>query len=159
MSVQKATTEASRPEPRPVLHRVTKIDAAVHQLDWAIRLLVEFDEPMPAITLAGAAGDILRKVSKSPIYDQLAEKFAESHGVDRRKFGADHANRLRNWLKHWDIGNEPESEEFDLQTDAILHIARSLSDLATYDGSTCAQAQAFQDWLVVARPDLRSSTK
>jgi len=40
---------------------LTKIDAAVEQLDWAIRLFLDQKAYVPAITLAGAAEEILGK--------------------------------------------------------------------------------------------------
>jgi hypothetical protein len=39
----------------------TKIDVAVDQLDWAIRLFLDHRAYVPAITLAGAAEEILGK--------------------------------------------------------------------------------------------------
>ena len=38
---------------------IEKNDAATNQLDWAIRLFLDHDEFIPAITLAGAAEEIL----------------------------------------------------------------------------------------------------
>ena len=40
-------------------YHVTKIDAAVDQLDWAIRLFLDHKAYVPAITLAGAAEEIV----------------------------------------------------------------------------------------------------
>jgi hypothetical protein len=37
----------------------TQIDAAVDQLDWAIRLFLDHAAFVPAITLAGAPGEII----------------------------------------------------------------------------------------------------
>jgi hypothetical protein len=41
-----------------VKHPVSKIDAAVHQLDWAIKLFFDSEAYVAAITLAGAAEEI-----------------------------------------------------------------------------------------------------
>ena len=38
---------------------LSKIDVAVEQLDWAIRLFLDHQAYLPAITLAGAAEEIL----------------------------------------------------------------------------------------------------
>ena len=46
-----------------MMHSVSKIEAAVDQLDWAIRLFIDHKAYMPAITLAGAAEEILGKAS------------------------------------------------------------------------------------------------
>jgi hypothetical protein len=42
---------------------LSKIDAAVDQIDWAIRLFLDHQAYLPAITLAGAAEEILGKPS------------------------------------------------------------------------------------------------
>ena len=40
-------------------YQVTKIEAAVDQLDWAIKLFLDHQAYIPSITLAGAAEEIL----------------------------------------------------------------------------------------------------
>jgi len=42
-------------------YKISKIDAAVSQLDWAIRLFLDHQAYLPAITLAGAAEEIIGK--------------------------------------------------------------------------------------------------
>ena len=43
----------------PVLFELSKIEIAVEQLNWAIRLFLEHKASVPAITLAGAAEEIV----------------------------------------------------------------------------------------------------
>ena len=42
-----------------VSYSLSKIDAATEQLDWAIRLFIDHKAYVPAITLAGAAEEII----------------------------------------------------------------------------------------------------
>jgi hypothetical protein len=56
---------------------LSKIDAAVEQLDWAIRLLLDHQAYLPAITLAGAAEEILgQAVGDRAAFAQLKTVFA-----------------------------------------------------------------------------------
>ena len=56
---------------------ISKIDAAVDQLDWAIRLFLDHHAYVPAITLAGAAEEILGKtVGADATFETLKKKFA-----------------------------------------------------------------------------------
>jgi hypothetical protein len=51
---------------------LTKIDVAVDQLDWAIRLFLDHRAYVAAITLAGAAEEILgRAVGPRAVFHQL----------------------------------------------------------------------------------------
>ncbi len=51
---------------------LSKIDAAVDQLDWAIRLFLDHKAYVPAITLAGAADEILgQAVGSRAAFDVL----------------------------------------------------------------------------------------
>jgi hypothetical protein len=55
---------------------LSKIDAAVEQLDWAIRLFLDHQAYLPAITLAGAAEEILgQAVGDRAAFAQLMTTF------------------------------------------------------------------------------------
>lgn len=63
-------------------HLVSKIDAAVHQLDWAITLFLDSEAYIPAITLAGAAEEILgQTLQDRAVFAQLKAKFAVDTGL------------------------------------------------------------------------------
>ena len=51
-------------------YSVTKIDVALDQLDWAIKLFLDHKAYVPAITLAGAAEEVIRE----PLADNSAFK-------------------------------------------------------------------------------------
>jgi len=82
---------------------VTKIDAAVDQLDWAIRLFLDHDAYTPAITLAGAAEELLGKTAADrAAFGQLKNKFALKLSLPESEISQNYLNKARNWLKHCD---------------------------------------------------------
>jgi hypothetical protein len=126
---------------------VRKFEAACHQLDWAIRLLVDFGQPIPAITLASAAEELLGKaVGDGSAHESLVKTFMASHGLERKAVSQGHLNRAKNWLKHWDYPTEPEEADFDLTAEAVNAIARAMINMAEYDKSTCSEGQRFLAW-------------
>ena len=78
------------------LSSTTKVELAVSQLRHAIELFIEARELISAITLAGAAEEIL---------GQLAEKDGFKHALDRRAEGA------RVMFKHV-CGSDPGTQPF-----------------------------------------------
>jgi len=129
-------------------HTVGKVEAASHQLDWAIRLLIDYDAPIPAITLAGAAEEILGKaLGNISAHEKLVQTFTSSHELDRNIVSQQHLNKARNWLKHWTSTSEPEYETFDLLNEAVQGIARGLSNLAAYKRSLPSEGPRFIEWL------------
>jgi hypothetical protein len=66
---------------------LTKIDAAVDQLDWAIRLFLDHKAYVPAITLAGAAEEILgQAVGDQASFALLKREFSVNFGVSESVF-------------------------------------------------------------------------
>ncbi|OAI09021.1 hypothetical protein A1353_05505 [Methylomonas methanica] len=129
-------------------HTVSKIEAASHQLDWAIRLLIDYDVPIPAITLAGAAEEILGKaLGDISAHERLVQTITESHDLGRVVVSQQHLNKARNWLKHWTPSKEPEYETFDLLNEAIQGIARGLSNLLKYNQSLPSEGPRFIRWI------------
>ncbi|MFH1982010.1 MAG: hypothetical protein ABIL58_09200 [Pseudomonadota bacterium] len=136
-------------------HTVGKVEAASHQLDWAIRLLIDFDAPIPAITLAGAAEEILGKaLGVKSAHEDLIRGFSQTHSIERKVISQQHLNKARNWLKHWTPGKESEYEQFDLLREAIQGIARGLSNLAAYNHSLPYEGPRFIEWIqLIIRSD------
>lgn len=129
-------------------HTVGKVEAASHQLDWAIRLLIDYDAPIPAITLAGAAEEILGKaLGNKSAHEKLVQIFTSSHGLNRAIVSQQHLNKARNWLKHWTPSSESEYETFDLLNEAVQVIARGLSNLAAYNQSLPSEGPRFIEWV------------
>lgn len=86
---------------------ITKVDAARIQIDAAIEHFFK-GEYVPAITLAGAAEDILAGLLKAEgqqsAFEFLHDWYQKTYQVDitKKEFSRKFANLGRNWLKHAD---------------------------------------------------------
>ena len=136
---------------------VTKIDAAVHQLDWAIKLFIDHNEYLPAITLAGAAEEVLGElVGGEAAFRQLLSSLTEKYGVPANVVSQQHLNKVKNWLKHWKDLQDSEAIEADLEEEAIQYILRATGNLYTHDKSLTSETPRFFEWLAENRRDLFS---
>lgn len=135
---------------------ISKIDAAVHQLDWAIVLFVDHGEFIPAITLASAAEEILGKaVGTASVSNTIRGTFSAQFGMKESEVTRDHLNRFRNWLKHWDEYPNDDKLEVEADKEAVQSIARALANLAKLDKSLPSQGPKFLTWLD-AHPEMRN---
>ena len=129
------------------------MEAASHQLDWAIRLFLDHDAPLPAITLAGAAEEMLGKpLADQSAFQDLIRTFSASHGIDPKILSQQHLNKARNWLKHWSSDTDAEYEDFELEQEAIQYIARGLSNMAVLYQSLPHEGPRFLEWVKANRP-------
>ena len=145
-------------EATDVEFELSKIDAAVDQLDWAIRLFLDHKAYVPAITLAGAAEEVLGKaVGDRAAFDALKQKIAADFSMPEKTVSQHHLNKAKNWLKHWDNRADNEKIRLELDEEAIQYIVRALTNLANHDGSCPSEAPRFSTWLSEIRPDLFSS--
>jgi hypothetical protein len=134
---------------------LTKIDAAVDQLDWAIRLFLDHQAYLAAITLAAAAEEILgQAVGNRAAFRQLTSTFATRFAMPEKVVTQDHLNRAKNWLKHWNTLTDDEKITLELDEEAIQYIVRALTNLAAHDGSLPSEGPRFRQWLARNRPDL-----
>jgi len=93
---------------------LTKIDAAVDQLDWAIRLFLDHQAYLAAITLAAAAEEILgQAVGDRAAFRQLTTTFATRFAMPEKVVTQDHLNRAKNWLKHWNALTDDEKSPWN----------------------------------------------
>jgi hypothetical protein len=135
--------------------KLTKIDAAIDQLDWAIRLFLDHQAYVPAITLAGAAEEILGKaVGERSTFYQLKQKFVADLSMAEKHVSQNHLNIAKNFLKHWDEKSDQEKICLELDSEAIQYIVRALTNLANYFSSQPSEAPRLWAWLVTNRPDL-----
>lgn len=138
--------------------QVSKIDAAVNQLDWAIKLFLDHQEYVPAITLAGAAEEIVGEaVSSEAAYRILKKSLSEKTGIEEKVISQEHLNKTKNWLKHWKEMKEEESLEIELETEAIQYIVRAISNLLVHDSSFTSETLRFFKWLNENKKDLLNS--
>lgn len=135
---------------------VNRLDAAVEQLEWAIRLAVDHGAYGAAITLAGAAEELLgkplpvEKRSREPLKANLIADYEKSHpqvkdGVNVSKEIGDDLNAIRNQFKHW---KGPETQQLELIDGAIHNIVRALMNLRTHDANRLSEEEMrFAEWL------------
>jgi hypothetical protein len=128
------------------------MEAASHQLDWAIRLFLDHNAPLPAITLAGAAEEILgANLADKSAFQDLVRHFTTTWGIDQKILSQQHLNKARNWLKHWSTGTDAEYEDFELEEEAIQYIARGLTNMAANYQSLPHEGPRFLEWVKANR--------
>ncbi len=130
-------------------------DAAVEQLDWAIRLFVDDKAYVPAIALAAAAEEILAKAAGSQAaFPQLKKKFVADFSLTEKFVADNHLNRAKIWLKHWDGLPDDEKIRLELDEEALQYIVRALSNLVAHDQSQPPNGPRFWQWMSDHRQDL-----
>jgi hypothetical protein len=129
----------------------TKRDIAVHQLDRAIRLVLDEKDAICAVTLAGAAEEILGKlVSLEGKKHSLQGFIDECLALGRLQRGeewkpkdfADIANYFRNELKHYSQGSDiavTDEAACDL-------IDRAAENLWLLEGYETEQVRRYLSW-------------
>lgn len=127
---------------------LTKIDSAVEQMDWAIRLFLDHRAPVPAITLAGAAEEIVAELmGGKSLYSRLKAKFRAKFRLPGKLVAPGYPSRAKNWLWHGKARKDGERTEFELEQEAIQHIVRALTNLVIHDRSLPSEAPRFFAWL------------
>ena len=140
-------------------YEVGKIDAAVDQLDWAIRLFLDHQAYVPSITLAGAAEEIIgESLGDVASLRKLQEQLSLRYQVDKKVLVQNHLNRSKNWLKHWNQLKDAAVGVFELETEAISYILRAITNLANHDHTVSSETPRFLQWLQTHRKDLRERT-
>lgn len=134
---------------------ITKIDAAVDQLDWAIRLFLDHKAYVSAITLAGAAEELIGEtLGDDSAFRQLQGKLAKEYGFDPRMVSQAHLNKAKNWLKHWKNCKDNDCIDIELETEAMQYIIRAISNLVSHDRSLTSESPRFLKWLSENRKDI-----
>ncbi len=134
---------------------VSKIDAAVDQLDCAIRLFLDDKSYVPAITLAGAAEEVLgRAVGRRAAFKALKKKFAADLSLPEKVVSQAHLNKAKNWLKHWEDRADCEKIRLQLEEEALQYILRALTNLVAHDKSLPSEGPRFWDWMSQNRVDM-----
>lgn len=135
-------------------YEVSKIGAAVDQLDWSIRLFLDHQAYVPAITLAGAAEELLGEpLSDKSTFSLLKSKLATQYSLPEREVSQAHLNRAKNWLKHGQGFGSDKTLSLELETEAAQYIVRAISNLVTYDGSLSSESPRFLEWLSKHKPE------
>ena len=130
-------------------YRLTRLGAAVEQLEWAIDLLVNHNAPVAAIPLAAAAEELLGKMcSTQNAMDQLKSTLAADTGVNPDDIGKQ-LNETKNWLKH----GAKETHDVDLECEAVQFIARALTNLRRAATLHLPMGAVFDRW-IARHPEL-----
>ena len=138
-----------------MIYQVSKIGAAVDQLDWAIKLFLDEQAYVPAITLSGAAEEILGEaVSSEASFHILKDTLSQKTGIEGKIISQEYLNKTKNWLKHWKEMKDEESIDIELETEAIHYIVRAITNLITHDNSLSNETPRFFKWITNNRKDL-----
>lgn len=136
-------------------YSLSKIDAAVDQLDWSIRLFLDHQAFVPAITLAGAAEEIVGAVlGEQSVFSLVKKKLSVDLDLPEKVISQAHMNRARNWLKHWKEMQDEETISVDLEGEAIQYIVRALTNLILHDRSLPSEGPRFFEWITANRKGL-----
>jgi hypothetical protein len=134
------------------IYTLDKLDIAARHVDWAIKLLLDHDDPAAALTLAGAADDAVGgRLGERAASRQLSAVLAKISGLKPQEVANEHLNKARNWMKH---AGKPFTLEAPLEMDAVTMIIRALSNFAEADSSLPSDGPRFLTWLKAGRPDL-----
>jgi hypothetical protein len=126
---------------------VSKFAAAVEQLNWAIRLFLDHKAYVPAITLAGAAEEILgQAVGSSAAFKVLKRNFATVLMMPEKEVSQQHLNKAKNWLKHNDQTDD-EHLCLEWEKEAVQYIVRALTNLGNHNGSWPSEGGRFGAWI------------
>lgn len=136
-------------------YQVRKIDAAVDQLDWAIKLFLDYKAYVPSIVLAGAAEEIIgQTLGPEAAFNILKERLSIKANLSPAVVSQMHLNKAKNWLKHWQIMKDEETIEIELEIEAIQYIVRAAINLAAHDRSCTSETPRFFEWIEKNRKDL-----
>ena len=130
--------------------KLNKIEIARTQIETAIDLFLSNRDFLSALTLAGAAEDILGKLlerdGKKSMLENLYGWFQETT-QEKIGFGefAKKANFTRNTLKHASVANEDEIEVFRWET--VQMIMRALFNYKQLVGQPTEKMLEFSEWL------------
>jgi len=139
----------------PMEFEISKVDAAVEQLDWAIRLFLDHKAYIPSIALAGAAEEVLgQAVADRAAFTVLKSRLATEFSLPEKVVSQDYLNKAKNWLKHWDGRTDKEKIRLELDSEAIQYIVRALTNLASHDNSWPSEGPRFYTWIEKHRRDL-----
>lgn len=134
---------------------ITKVDVAVDQLDWSIRLFLDQKAYVPAITLAGAAEEIVgATLGGDAVFARLKEKLSADFNLPPEVISQQYLNKTKNWLKHWSQLRDEEKISVDLEAEAVQYLVRALANLALYDNSLPSEGPRFFAWVAESRRDL-----
>jgi hypothetical protein len=127
-------------------------DLALAQLETALRLYFEGGDRGSVVTLAGAADEVFGKLLAAAGGEtSLASLIAAVTAIQQRLEGealeprliAERANRARNSLKHWDVG-DTQIVKFDLDVEACDMLNRAIDNYWMLEHQLTPAMERFQ---------------
>jgi hypothetical protein len=129
-------------------YMVSKIDAALEQMDWSIKLFLDHQAYVPAITLAGAAEEIIGEMLQNrAVFAHLKAKFVANFNLPEKVISQEYLNKAKNWLKHWKDMDDDTTILLDLEGEAVQYIVRAITNLVLHDRSLPSEGPRFFRWL------------
>jgi hypothetical protein len=126
---------------------ISKIEAAQHQLDCAIRLYIADDDTLSVHTLSRAAFRLLYD-----IYPTLRnDGFSQDIGKLIEQFGWSDFNEAANFLKHADC--DPDGSYDRHEGDTQMGIGFAIVLYRRLTGRYSPEMRAFDLWIKVSNPD------
>jgi hypothetical protein len=127
-------------------------DLALQQLETALRIYFEGEDLASVVTLAGAADEIFGKLLVASGRDSSIESLKKAVvAIHQKLYGeptdpkhvAERANRARNSLKHWDVG-QPQIVKFDLAQEARDMLYRAIDNYWLLEQKLSPAMERFQ---------------
>lgn len=141
------------------LFQINKLNIALHQLERAILLFLNENDFISALTLAGAAEEILgtyvKNRNKVPCVDVQAKllKNQDLSELSEKEIKFLHLNLARNALKHFHNKTE-EDMSLALETEVIALIVRGLDNVVKLEIRFSNAMSDFVFWIKRNRPDI-----
>jgi hypothetical protein len=133
--------------------QLTKVDAARHQLVTAIRMFFAEADPVSIHTLASAAQEILRGLTKARGIPSPSVKDTDLIPEDKRGIWLKAVNREQNFFKHADRDPD-ESLVFDPDfVPYVIHDAAAIYSKLT-GGTIPRECAAFAMWFILKHPQV-----
>ena len=134
---------------------ITKIDAAVDQIDWAIKLFLDQSAYVSAITLACAAEEIIgQSLGESSGTWQVKESSEPNDGHLESGLSKPCSGKESNWVMCLRDMADDEKVAIELEAEAIQNIVRAITNLFSYDQSLSSESPRFLEWLNKNKPEI-----
>jgi hypothetical protein len=137
--------------------RVSKVQAAIRQLDVAIELLLEGRDPLAVLTLSAAAFRVFSDfVEHSKPGGSWREKLIVDSGLERRQ-ALNVLNRASNFLKHADLDAHDVLDFDERENDHLIFFATI--ECAELGQTLSYTMQAVQVWYLACNPNNLRGTR
>jgi hypothetical protein len=139
--------------------KVDKIESAIEQLDWSIKLFMN-NAFTPAITLAGVADEVLGKavegIGEESANSYLLSFFSRTFEISEREVSNQYINKVKNNLKHAS-NRHNNTFEAELDVEAIQYIVRGITNYIKIKGKSKEDYDSFLRSIKISHPNVFDS--